>query len=59
VGGPGADELVGLDGNDSLLAQDGVADTRLDCDGGPSPGTNDSVARDAIDAAPTGCENSN
>ncbi len=55
-GGPGADVLRGLDGNDTLLARDGVLDTAIYCDGGTTPGSADSAVIDTLDPAPTGCE---
>jgi hypothetical protein len=50
------DILRGLDGNDTLLAKDNVADTELDCDGGAVPGARDTVRLDATDPAAAGCE---
>ena len=51
TGGAGADSLFGLDGNDTLMARDGVADTTIDC----GPGS-DSAQINAGDPAPVGCE---
>jgi Ca2+-binding RTX toxin-like protein len=55
-GGPGVDVLRGLDGNDTLLARDGVLDTTIDCDGGTTPGSADSAVIDTLDPLPMGCE---
>lgn len=53
-GSGGADQLFGLGGNDILNAQDGIADTTLDC----GLGTGDVANRDraSIDPVPLGCE---
>jgi Ca2+-binding RTX toxin-like protein len=51
-GGAGADSLLGLGANDTLFANDGVADTAINCDGG----TADSAHVDAQDPATVGCE---
>jgi Ca2+-binding RTX toxin-like protein len=51
-GGLGADALMGLTGNDNLFANDGAADTQIDCDGG----ANDIAHVDGADPAPVGCE---
>jgi hypothetical protein len=48
----GADSLFGLGGNDTLFANDGTADTKIDCDGG----TADSAHVDGSDPATVGCE---
>jgi len=56
IGGLGADILRGLDGNDALFADDGVADQVISCDGGPNPGPSDRAHVDAGDPAATGCE---
>jgi hypothetical protein len=48
----GADSLSGLGGNDELFANDGVADTRIECDGG----TADVAHVDALDPIPARCE---
>ena len=50
------DTLIGLGGNDRLLALDGLVDASLDCDGGGTPGTADTAEVDPTDPAPTGCE---
>jgi Ca2+-binding RTX toxin-like protein len=52
VGGLGADDLFGLDGDDLLRANDGIADATVDCGGG----SGDRARVDAIDPAPGGCE---
>jgi hypothetical protein len=52
TGGLGADSLSGLGGNDSLFANDGTADTTIDCDGG----TADTAHVDSQDPATVGCE---
>ena len=52
TGGPGADSLFGLASNDILFANDGAADTKVDCDGG----TADSAHVDAQDPPTVGCE---
>jgi hypothetical protein len=51
-GGPGADILRGLGARDILFANDGTADTTLDCDGG----TADRAHVDAQDPPTIGCE---
>jgi dienelactone hydrolase len=51
-GGAGADSLLGLGGDDALFANDGSADTKIDCDGG----TADSAHVDSHDPATVGCE---
>jgi Ca2+-binding RTX toxin-like protein len=56
ITGGGADRLRGLGGNDTLSAQDGVADTELECDGGSPAGTADRATVDASDPAPSNCE---
>lgn len=61
-GGGGADTIEGNGGNDILRAQDGIADTRLDCDAASDPaatnGTDDVAFLDAIgvDPDPERCE---
>jgi hypothetical protein len=55
-GGSGADVLRGLGGNDNLKAQDGGADTSIDCDGGPPAGAADVATVDSVDPAATNCE---
>jgi hypothetical protein len=52
TGGLGADSLSGLGGNDNLFANDGIADTKVDCDGG----TTDTAHVDSNDPATVGCE---
>jgi Ca2+-binding RTX toxin-like protein len=52
TGGPGADSLAGLGGNDILFANDGTADSAIDCDGG----TADTAHVDSQDPTPVGCE---
>jgi len=52
TGGPGADVLIALGGNDELYANDGAADTQIDCDGG----TRDIAHLDGTDPASSGCE---
>jgi Ca2+-binding RTX toxin-like protein len=55
TGGLGADQLFGVNGNDTLKANDGVADTTLDCGG-----NTDTLFRDAgLDPAPVACESVN
>jgi hypothetical protein len=56
TGGLGADTLIGLAGNDTLFANDGVADTKIDCDGGASSGPADTAHVDGADPATLGCE---
>jgi hypothetical protein len=57
VGGPGVDDLRGLRGADVLRADDGIADSRLDCDGDPEPdGASDQVVADQLDPDPMNCE---
>jgi Ca2+-binding RTX toxin-like protein len=56
TGGLGADSLIGLNANDILFANDGVADAQLNCDGGTTPGAADSVHVDSQDPSPSGCE---
>jgi glucose/arabinose dehydrogenase/Ca2+-binding RTX toxin-like protein len=56
TGGLGADILRGLDDDDVLFANDGVADLEVNCDGGAAPGTGDAAHVDALDPAPIGCE---
>jgi Ca2+-binding RTX toxin-like protein len=51
-GGPGADTLYGGDGNDFLDADDGVADTLIDCGNGDA----DIVVTDGGDPSPVSCE---
>jgi Ca2+-binding RTX toxin-like protein len=51
TGGLGMDMLHGLAGNDTLFANDGIADSMLDCGAGT-----DSVHVDTADPATTGCE---
>jgi hypothetical protein len=51
-GGAGADSLFGLGGNDVLFANDGAADSAIDCDGG----TTDVAHVDPSDPATVGCE---
>jgi hypothetical protein len=55
-GGSGADVLRGLGGNDNLNAQDGGADTSIDCDGGAPIGAADVATVDDVDPAATNCE---
>jgi hypothetical protein len=49
-----------MNGNDDLRARDGASDTRINCDGGSSPGTADKADLDLLpedpDSAVTGCE---
>ena len=52
TGGPGADALRGLGGTDRLFANDGTADSTINCDGG----TTDIAHVDSFDPAPIGCE---
>jgi hypothetical protein len=52
LGGLGADILRGLGGNDRLFANDGVADSSINCDGG----TTDRAHVDSQDPTPIGCE---
>jgi Ca2+-binding RTX toxin-like protein len=52
TGGLGADSLFGLGGNDALFANDGTADTTIDCDGG----TADIAHVDSHDPGTVGCE---
>jgi glucose/arabinose dehydrogenase len=52
TGGPRADSLFGVGGNDILFANDGTADTKIDCDGG----TADAAHVDSQDPATVGCE---
>jgi Ca2+-binding RTX toxin-like protein len=56
TGGLGADSLTGFAGNDTLFANDGVADTKIDCDGGATSGTADTAHVDGADPATLGCE---
>ena len=56
TGALGADRLRGREGNDTLIADDGVADTEISCDGGASAGLADVASVDAADPASTGCE---
>ena len=51
-GGPGADKIAALGGDDTVLARDGVGDT-VDCGEGTDSGTFD---RRSIDSAVTSCE---
>jgi hypothetical protein len=55
-GGGGADVFRGLGGNDILNAQDGGADTSIDCDGGEPAGPADVATVDDVDPAATNCE---
>jgi photosystem II stability/assembly factor-like uncharacterized protein len=52
TGGLGADRLFGLGAGDTLLANDGVADVTIDCDGG----TLDVARVDPSDPPTVGCE---
>jgi hypothetical protein len=52
TGGLGADVLRGLAGDDRLFANDGSADSTINCDGGSA----DSAHVDPHDPAPIGCE---
>jgi uncharacterized repeat protein (TIGR01451 family) len=56
TGGLGADVLIGLGANDELFANDGVADSQLNCDGGSSPGAADIAHVDGLDPPTIGCE---
>jgi Ca2+-binding RTX toxin-like protein len=56
TGGLGADILRGLEGNDVLIAKEGVVDAQIDCDGGATAGLADIARVDATDPTPTGCE---
>jgi hypothetical protein len=58
-GGPDPDTFKGLNGNDTLYAQDSGADTEIDCDGGTTPGTADIAHTDGSDPASSGCESLN
>jgi Ca2+-binding RTX toxin-like protein len=52
TGGPGADKLFGLGGGDTLLADDGIADGKIDC----GNGRKDSAQIDpGLDPKPTSC----
>jgi Ca2+-binding RTX toxin-like protein len=51
-GGAGTDSLFGLGGNDVLFANDGAADSAIDCDGGAT----DVAHVDPGDPATVGCE---
>jgi uncharacterized delta-60 repeat protein len=48
----GADSLLGLGGDDTLFANDGTADTKINCDGGAA----DMAHVDPVDPATVGCE---
>jgi len=56
TGGLGADRLRGLAGNDNLFANDGRADTEINCDGASPAGASDAAHVDGADPAPSGCE---
>ena len=56
TGNAGVDTLIGLNQKDTLIANDGVADALLDCDGGNTPHNADIAQVDALDPAPLGCE---
>jgi hypothetical protein len=60
TGGAGADVFMGMNGNDELFARDLVSDTTIDCDGGASPGSADTVDLDVLPKDPnsaiTNCE---
>jgi hypothetical protein len=58
TGGLGADSMRGLEDDDTLFANDGVADAEVNCDGGATPGTADVAHVDALDPLPTNCETS-
>ena len=56
TGGAGADRLRGLGGDDTLAAQDGVADSEIECDGGTPAGAADQAILDAADPVASHCE---
>ena len=60
TGGPDADVLKGMNGNDLLLARDLGSETTIHCDGGGAPGGADRAELDPLpndpDSAVTGCE---
>jgi hypothetical protein len=47
-GGAGADVFRGRNGNDELFARDLASDTRMNCDGGASPGNADGAELDLL-----------
>jgi Ca2+-binding RTX toxin-like protein len=57
-GGPAADVLRGMDGNDFLHARDLGSEEGINCDGGSSPGDQDQADLDSWpqDPNPRGCE---
>ena len=56
TGGLAADRLNGLGGNDTLVANDGVVDTAIQCDGGTPAGAADRAVLDVADPAASNCE---